>query len=99
MIRRLFYMALGACLAVWVMRKLQSLRPEHVARRAAGRAVTLADRLREFAGEVRRHAASRESELRAELGLGSVNRISSVDRSGAVDGIGAHGNDDAKDGR
>ncbi|WP_433500904.1 hypothetical protein ACQP1K_11710 [Sphaerimonospora sp. CA-214678] len=99
MIRRLFYMALGACLAVWVMRKLQALRPDHVARRAADRTVTLAGRFREFAGEVRRHAASRESELRAELGLGSVSRISSVDRIGAVDAGGAHGYDDVKDGR
>lgn len=89
MIRRLCYMALGACLAVWCMRKLHSLRPDHVARRAADRAVTLADQLREFAGDVRRHAASREGELRAELGLGSVNRISSVDRIGAPNGTGA----------
>ncbi|GAB3899615.1 hypothetical protein [Microbispora bryophytorum] len=73
MIRRLFYMALGAFLTVWTMRKLQSLRPDHVARRTADRAVTLADQLRDFAGEVRHLSASRETELRAELGLDTVD--------------------------
>ncbi len=65
MIRRLFYMTLGASLAVWVMRKLEALRPEHVARRTAGH-------LRDFAGEVRAGAATRENELRARHGLGTV---------------------------
>ncbi|GGO21338.1 hypothetical protein GCM10010116_42910 [Microbispora rosea subsp. aerata] len=73
MIRRLFYMSLGAFLAVWTMRKLQSLRPDHVARRTADHAVTLADRFRDFAGEVWRLSASRETELRAEFGLGTVD--------------------------
>lgn len=73
MIRRLFYMSLGAFLTVWTMRKLQSLRPDHVARRTADRAVTLADQLRDFAGEVRRLSASRETELRAEFGLETVD--------------------------
>jgi uncharacterized membrane protein YccC len=80
MIRRLFYMALGAYLAVWAMRKLQSLRPDHVARRAV-------DELKDFAGDVRRLSAARESELRAELGLDSVDASS------------ASRNDDVKDGR
>ncbi|GAA4209947.1 hypothetical protein AB0C10_30540 [Microbispora amethystogenes] len=73
MIRRLFYMSLGAYLAVWAMRKLQSLRPDHVARRTAGRAAALADQLRDFAGEVRHLSASRETQLRAELGLDTVD--------------------------
>ncbi|MBP2708058.1 hypothetical protein JOL79_30200 [Microbispora sp. RL4-1S] len=80
MIRRLLYMALGAYLAVWTMRKLQSLRPDHVARRAA-------DELRDFAGDVRRLSASRETELRAEFGLDRVDRTATST------------NDDAKDGR
>ncbi|MEW9531311.1 hypothetical protein [Microbispora sp. NPDC049125] len=95
MIRRLFYMALGAYAAVWTMRKLQSLRPDHVARRAAGRAAIAADQLRDFAGDVRRLSAGRETELRAEFGLGSVStdRVyrAGVDRAGR--------NDDVKDGR
>jgi hypothetical protein len=61
-IRRLFYMALGAFLAFWTMRKLAALRPEHVARRAADRAVSTAGRLSDFAAEVRELAASRETE-------------------------------------
>ncbi|WP_432863282.1 hypothetical protein [Microbispora rosea] len=73
MIRRLFYMSLGAFLTVWTMRKLQSLRPDHVARRTADRAVSLTDQLRDFAGEVRRLSASRENELRAEFGLETVD--------------------------
>ncbi|GAA0406493.1 hypothetical protein GCM10009530_68390 [Microbispora corallina] len=66
MIRRLFYMGLGAYLGVWAMRKLQSLRPDHVARRAA-------DQIMDFADDVRRISASRETELRAGLGIDSVD--------------------------
>ncbi|ADG88760.1 hypothetical protein TBS_10590 [Thermobispora bispora] len=87
MIRRLFYMAVGACLAVWSMRKLQSLRPDHVARRAVDRTVRFADRLRDFADEVRHHSAIRESELRTGFGLDKV------------DATGASRDDDVKDGR
>ncbi|MEZ0077323.1 hypothetical protein [Planotetraspora sp. GP83] len=97
MIRRLFYMALGAYLAVWTMRKLQSLRPDHVARRAADRAVTLADQLRDFAEDVRRLSASRETELRAGLGLGSVERTSLEQTS--LDRTTLSRHDDVKDGR
>lgn len=75
MIRRLFYMALGACVAVWVMRKLQALKPEHVARRVAGRASGLADEARLFAGDVRRLSAGRETELRSRFGLDSLEEV------------------------
>ncbi|MCT9934302.1 hypothetical protein N5079_29275 [Planotetraspora sp. A-T 1434] len=97
MIRRLFYMALGAYLAVWVMRKLQSLRPDHVARRAADRAVTFADQLRGFAEDVRRLSASRETELRAGFGLDSVERTSAERTSADATTLSRH--DDVKDGR
>ncbi len=90
MIRRLFYMALGACLAIWTMRKLAALRPDHVARRAADRAVSLAGRLGDFAGDVRELSASRETELRAQFGLGSlIGVIGTVNEK----------HDDVKDGR
>ncbi|WP_405147637.1 hypothetical protein OG589_08335 [Sphaerisporangium sp. NBC_01403] len=75
MIRRLFYMALGAYIAVWVMRKLQALKPDHVARRAADRAAGLAAEARLFAGEVRRLSAGRETELRERFGFESVREI------------------------
>ncbi|MFC0557174.1 hypothetical protein ACFFHJ_40410 [Planotetraspora thailandica] len=54
------------------MRKLQALRPDHVARRTAGRVAGLADQFKDFAVDVRRQSASRETELRAQLRLDSV---------------------------
>ncbi|WP_214416817.1 hypothetical protein [Sphaerisporangium fuscum] len=72
MIRRLFYMAIGAYIALWVLRKLQTLKPDHVARRAADRATGLLGDARLFAGEVRRLAAGRETELRERFGIDSV---------------------------
>lgn len=75
MIRRLFYLSLGAFIAVWVMRKLQALHPNHVARRAASGAAGLLDRMRFFADEALEAAAKRESELRAEFGLDSVVNV------------------------
>ncbi|MFC4585094.1 hypothetical protein [Sphaerisporangium corydalis] len=75
MIRRLFYMALGAYIALWVSRRLQALKPDHVARRVAGRASYAAAEARVFATEVRRLAAGREHELRALYGLDSVREI------------------------
>ena len=72
MIRRLFYMSLGAYIAVWVMRKLQALRPDHVARRSAARARGMAAEARLFAGDVRRLTAGRESELRDLFGVDTV---------------------------
>ncbi|GLW06357.1 hypothetical protein Misp01_14870 [Microtetraspora sp. NBRC 13810] len=72
MIRRLFYLSLGAFAAVWVMRKLQTLHPDHVARRAADGASGLVARLRFFTGEALEAAAKREAELRAEYGLDAI---------------------------
>ncbi|MCG5218829.1 hypothetical protein [Streptosporangium sp. KLBMP 9127] len=69
MIRRLFYLALGAALAVWVMRRLRALSPDHVARRAVGEAADALAGLRAFTDEALESAAKRESELRAEFGL------------------------------
>jgi hypothetical protein len=83
-IRRLFYMALGAYIALWVMRKLQALKPDHVARRTADRAMGLVAEVRLFADEARRLSAGRETELRARFGLDSVEDIH---------------HDDVKDGR
>ncbi|GHE42354.1 hypothetical protein GCM10017673_50770 [Streptosporangium violaceochromogenes] len=72
MIRRLFYMSLGALAAVWVMRKLQSLHPNHLARRAARGAAGVLEQARDFAGEALEGAARREIELRSRFGLDSV---------------------------
>ncbi|GIH22945.1 hypothetical protein Aph01nite_12550 [Acrocarpospora phusangensis] len=66
MIRRLFYMALGAYLATWAQRRLRALKPDHLARRAA-------DQVRGFADDVRDQASHRETELRARFGLDTVS--------------------------
>ncbi|HEY9523320.1 MAG TPA: hypothetical protein VIR33_08770 [Thermopolyspora sp.] len=75
MIRRLFYFSLGALAAVWTMRRLRALRPEHIARRALTSAVGAAATVRGFTAEVRRFAGSREIELRARYGLDSVENM------------------------
>ncbi|MFO7251154.1 MAG: hypothetical protein DIU60_010440 [Actinomycetes bacterium] len=73
MIRRLFYFSLGFVTAVWAMRKIRSLHPDHVARRAVNAAAGAGTALREFVADVRHLAAAREMELRAEYGLDSVD--------------------------
>jgi hypothetical protein len=72
MIRRLFYMGLGAFGAVWVMRKLQALHPNHLARRAVHNATGALEQARGLAGEALRGAAEREIELRSRFGLDTV---------------------------
>ncbi|ACZ88826.1 hypothetical protein [Streptosporangium roseum] len=74
MIRRLFYMSLGAFGAVWVMRKLQALHPNHLARRAVHNAAGALDQVREFAGDALDGAAKRETELRSRFGLDTVEK-------------------------
>ncbi|MFI6299849.1 hypothetical protein ACIBEJ_50205 [Nonomuraea sp. NPDC050790] len=69
MIRRLFYLSLGAFTAVWVMRRLQALRPDHVARRTADNAVGLLEQVRDFTSDALGEAAERETMLRARYGL------------------------------
>ncbi|MFD9949186.1 hypothetical protein, partial [Nonomuraea sp. NPDC059022] len=51
MIRRLFYLSLGAFTAVWVMRRLQAMRPEHVARRTVDNAAGLLEQVRDFTSD------------------------------------------------
>ncbi|MFI6395762.1 hypothetical protein ACIBHY_47540 [Nonomuraea sp. NPDC050547] len=69
MIRRLFYLSLGAFTAVWVMRRLQALRPEHVARRTVDNAAGLLEQVRDFTSDALGEAAERETTLRARFGL------------------------------
>ncbi|HLU75244.1 MAG TPA: hypothetical protein VKZ82_23915 [Nonomuraea sp.] len=69
MIRRLFYLSLGAFLTLWVMRKLQALHPEHVARRTARGAAGMLEQVRDFTSDALGEAAGREIELRARFGL------------------------------
>ncbi|WP_214108987.1 hypothetical protein [Acrocarpospora catenulata] len=65
MIRRLFWLGLGAYLALWVERKLRALAPDHLARRTAGE-------LAGFAADVRDAALTRENELRARYALDTL---------------------------
>ncbi|NRQ32065.1 hypothetical protein HII36_09460 [Nonomuraea sp. NN258] len=69
MIRRLFYLSLGALLTLWVMRRLQALHPQHVARRAAGGAAGMLRQVRDFTSDALGEAAERETRLRARFGL------------------------------
>jgi hypothetical protein len=69
MIRRLFYLSLGAFLAFWVMRRLQALHPNHVIHRTAHGAAGMLQRVRDFTSDVLGEAAERETELRARFEL------------------------------
>ncbi|NUW38501.1 hypothetical protein HTZ77_44995 [Nonomuraea sp. SMC257] len=69
MIRRLFYLSLGAFIALWVMRRLQPLQPDHVARRTAAGAAGMLARVRDFTSDALGEAAERETVLRARFGL------------------------------
>ncbi|MQA93316.1 MAG: hypothetical protein GEV11_01280 [Streptosporangiales bacterium] len=72
MIRRLFYMGLGAALGIYAMRRVeraaQAWTPTGVAARATGHATDLGRRLKSFAGDVRSAADEREGELREVRG-------------------------------
>jgi hypothetical protein len=69
MIRRLFYLSLGALITLWVMRKLQALHPNHLARRTVGNAAGMLEQVRDFTSDALGAAADRETELRARFGL------------------------------
>ena len=73
MIRRLFWFALGAGVAVFVFVKIrESLRrasPQAVGQRVADQAAGLGASARDFTDRVRAAMAEREAEIRTELGL------------------------------
>ena len=73
MIRRLFWFALGAGVAVFVYVKIRdSLRrasPQAVGQRVADQAAGLGASARDFTDRVRAAMAEREAEIRTELGL------------------------------
>jgi Family of unknown function (DUF6167) len=72
-IRRFFWFALGAGVAIFVFVKIrQALRkatPEAIGQRVADRAVGVGASARDFTERVRAAMAEREAEIRDELGL------------------------------
>ena len=73
MIRRFFWFALGAGVAIFVFVKIRdSLRratPQAVGQRVADQAAGLGASARDFTDRVRAAMAEREAEIRSELGL------------------------------
>jgi hypothetical protein len=73
MIRRFFWFALGAGVAIFVYVKIRnSLRratPQAVGQRVADQAAGIGASARDFTDRVRAAMAEREAEIRSELGL------------------------------
>ncbi|WP_371482964.1 DUF6167 family protein [Kitasatospora sp. NBC_00315] len=73
MVRRIFWMAVGAGATVWAMNKaneaVHRLTPDSLSGTAARGALHLGDAARRFAGDVRAGMAEREEQLRGDLGL------------------------------
>ncbi|MEV4558079.1 DUF6167 family protein [Kitasatospora sp. NPDC049285] len=73
MVRRIFWMAVGAGATVWAMNKaneaVHRLTPDSLSGTAARGALRLGDTAKRFARDVRAGMAEREEQLRAELGL------------------------------
>ncbi|MFG2822741.1 DUF6167 family protein [Kitasatospora sp. NPDC048365] len=73
MVRRIFWMAVGAGATVWAMNKaneaVHRLTPDSLSGTAARGALHLGDAAKRFAADVRAGMAEREAELRADLGL------------------------------
>ncbi|MDH6575908.1 DUF6167 family protein [Kitasatospora sp. MAP5-34] len=73
MVRRIFWMAVGAGATVWAMNKaneaVHRLTPDSLSGTAARGALQLGDTAKRFAADVRAGMAEREEQLRADLGL------------------------------
>ena len=73
MIRRFFWFALGAGVAIFVFVKIRQAlsraTPEAIGQRVADRAAGMGASARDFTDRVRAAMAEREAELRDELGL------------------------------
>lgn len=73
MVRRIFWMAVGAGATVWAMNKaneaVHRLTPDSLSGTAARSALHLGDVAKRFAADVRAGMTEREEQLRADLGL------------------------------
>ncbi len=73
MVRRIFWMAVGAGATVWAMNKaneaVHRLTPDSLSGTATRGALHLGDAAKRFAADVRAGMTEREEQLRADLGL------------------------------
>ena len=73
MIRRVFWMGVGAGAALFVVVKarsyLQQATPQAIGHRVGGSVAGITDSVRDFSDRVRAASAEREAELREALGL------------------------------
>ncbi len=73
MIRRLFWFAIGAGVALYAYRKIRAslskASPEALAHRAVDTAGSLGERAQDFAARVRTGMAEREAEIRETYGI------------------------------
>ncbi|MEU8927192.1 DUF6167 family protein [Kitasatospora sp. NPDC048545] len=73
MVRRIFWMAVGAGATVWAMNKaneaVQRLTPDSLSGTAARGALHLGDLAKQFAQDVKAGMAEREEQLKDDLGL------------------------------
>ncbi|MDH6126924.1 DUF6167 family protein [Kitasatospora sp. GP82] len=73
MVRRIFWMAVGAGATVWAMNKaneaVHRLTPDSLSGTAARSALHLGDAAKRFAADVRAGMAEREEQLKSDLGL------------------------------
>ncbi|MFE0461074.1 DUF6167 family protein [Kitasatospora sp. NPDC058965] len=90
MVRRIFWMTVGAGAAVWAMNKANEatrrLTPDSLSGTAARGALQLGDAARRFARDVQAGMAEREEQLRADLGLDGTAVVEPRRRQVARDG-------------
>ncbi|MET8703988.1 DUF6167 family protein [Kitasatospora sp. NPDC058032] len=86
MVRRIFWMAVGAGATVWAMNKaneaVHRLTPDSLSGTAARGALQLGDRAKQFAQDVRTGMTEREEQLREDLGLDGTAVVEPRRRAG-----------------
>ncbi|MFJ4093026.1 DUF6167 family protein [Kitasatospora sp. NPDC089913] len=90
MVRRVFWMAVGAGATVWAMNKaneaVHRLTPDSLSGTAARGALHLGDLAKQFAQDVRTGMTEREEQLREDLGLDGTAVVEPRRRSGVLRG-------------
>ncbi|MER5354892.1 DUF6167 family protein [Kitasatospora sp. NPDC002551] len=90
MVRRIFWMAVGAGATVWAVNKaneaVHRLTPDSLSGTAARGALHLGDLAKQFAQDVRAGMTEREEQLREDLGLDGTAVVEPRRRSGVLRG-------------